>query len=99
MISVGSDVYDFSPGQLVAAAGAQCAHHSEYVCVPKNLCCAVPDGLPLELASTVTLGSIALQSVRQANIEIGEHVAVIGLGLIGQILLNIKSKWCFDFWF
>lgn len=89
VISVGPDVYDISPGQLVAAAGAQCAHHAEYVCVPRNLCCPVPQGLPLHLASTVTLGSIALQAVRQSKLEICERVAVIGLGLIGQFLLNI----------
>ena len=85
VLRVGVDVQDLVPGQRVACAGASSAHHAEIVAVPRNLVVAVPDGLPLDQAACVTLGAIALQGVRQADVRLGEVVCVIGLGLVGQL--------------
>jgi len=87
--AVGEGVEGFVPGDRVACAGAGYANHAEVVTVPENLVVAVPDGLPLEKAAYATLGAIAMQGVRVANPSLGEIVAVIGLGLIGQIAVQL----------
>lgn len=89
VISVGREVKKFKVGDRVCAAGVGYAHHAEYVTVPENLIVKVPDNLPLEHASTVALGSIALHSVRRASPQIGEYVVVFGAGIIGLITLQI----------
>lgn len=85
VIEVAEDVEGLQRGDRVALAGAGYASHAEVVCVPVNLSARVPDGVSLEAASFTTLGAIALQGVRQAEVQLGERVVVIGLGLIGQL--------------
>jgi polar amino acid transport system substrate-binding protein len=82
---VHSAVQDFLPGDRVACAGFGYATHSEKIFVPTNLAARIPDNVSFEEAAFVTLGAIAMQSVRVADIRLGESVAVIGLGLLGQI--------------
>lgn len=85
VIAVGQGVNDLAPGDRVACAGAGRANHADYVSVPRNLVCAVPEGADLKVAATTTVGTIALQGVRRAAVTLGETVCVIGLGLLGQI--------------
>jgi predicted dehydrogenase len=87
--AVGSQVDEFRIGDRVAAIGEGVATHSEYNTVPRNLVVAVPPGVSLEHASCSAVGAIALQAVRQAKLELGETVAVIGLGLLGQFLVQL----------
>ncbi|HEX6938350.1 MAG TPA: bi-domain-containing oxidoreductase [Longimicrobiales bacterium] len=87
--AVGAGVDDLEVGQAVACAGAGFANHAERVWVPKNLVVPVPDGVPLESAAFATLGAIALQGVRQADVRLGEAVAVIGLGILGQLTVQL----------
>jgi predicted dehydrogenase/threonine dehydrogenase-like Zn-dependent dehydrogenase len=86
---VGAGVLDLAPGDRVACAGAQAAHHAQTIRVPRNLTVPVPDELGLAEASTVTLGAIALQGVRRAAPTIGETFVVIGLGILGQLTAQI----------
>lgn len=85
VIEVADDVSEFKVGDLVACAGAGYANHAEVVSVPVNLCVKLSRDADLSLACYNTLGAIALQGVRQADLRLGETCAVIGLGLIGQI--------------
>ncbi len=88
-------VDDFEVGDRVACGGAGYAIHAEYVSVPKNLCVAVPDDVSLKEAAFTTVGSIAMQGVRNAEVGLGETVAVIGLGLIGVLTVQIlKAAGC-----
>jgi predicted dehydrogenase/threonine dehydrogenase-like Zn-dependent dehydrogenase len=87
--SVGREITDLVPGQHVACAGAACAHHAEFVAVPRNLVAVVPEGLPSQRAAFVTLGSIAMHGVRQADPRLGEYVCVVGLGLLGQLTVAL----------
>jgi len=89
VVEVGNKVKDFKVGDRVACAGAGKANHAEFVAVPKKLVVKVPEGLDFQSASSVTLGSIALQGLRRADVKLGENVAVIGLGLLGQILIQL----------
>ncbi len=89
VLGVGEGVQDLRPGDRVACAGAQCAHHAEVVSVPRNLLVPVPDGVDDDAASTVTLGAIALQGVRRAEPTLGETFVVLGLGLIGQLTTQL----------
>ena len=59
--------------------------HSEYIRASKNLCIRIPHGVTTKEAAFVALGSIAMQGVRRAEIQMGETVALIGLGLVGQL--------------
>ena len=95
VIGVGNGVTAFAVGDRVACSGSGYASHAEVVSVPQNLCCKVPDGVSFEQASFVALGGIALEAVRMAHPEIGQRVAVIGLGLLGQLAVQIlKANGC-----
>ncbi len=84
-IVVESGCPEFSVGDRVACAGAQYAHHAEFIAVPKHLAARIPDTVSFDDAAYTTVGAIALQGVRQAAPRLGETVLVIGLGLIGQL--------------
>jgi predicted dehydrogenase/threonine dehydrogenase-like Zn-dependent dehydrogenase len=86
---VGRGAHEFSVGQRVACAGAGYANHAEMVSVPRNLAVPIPDGVGFEDAAYVTLGAIAMQGVRVADVRLGDSVAVIGLGLLGQLSVQI----------
>ncbi len=85
IVAVGEDVAGFRLGDRVACAGAGMANHAEFIDVPVNLAVKVPTKVGLDVASTVTLGAIAMQGVRRANPTLGESIVVIGLGLLGQL--------------
>ena len=86
---IGEGVEGFTIGQRVACAGNKYALHAEYNWVPKNLCVPVPDGVRSEYAAFTTVASIAMQGFRQSEAKLGEVACVIGLGLLGQILVQI----------
>jgi predicted dehydrogenase/threonine dehydrogenase-like Zn-dependent dehydrogenase len=95
VLEVGEGIDDLKPGSRVACAGAQCAHHAEIIRVPRNLTVLVPDNLDLALASTVTLGAIALQGIRRAQPTLGEVFVVLGLGILGQLTAQmLKANGC-----
>jgi len=95
VIEVGEGVTGLSVGDRVACGGQDYASHAEIVVVPENLCAKLPEGVAFEHAAFTTLGAIALQGVRQADVRIGESVAVIGLGLVGQLTVQIlKAAGC-----
>ncbi len=85
VIEVGREVSRFRPGDRVASNGP----HAGVVAVPQNLVARVPDSVPFEEACYGVVASIALQGVRLAQVGVGDRVAVIGLGLIGQITCRI----------
>lgn len=89
VVDVGDEVEEFALGDRVACAGAGLANHAELIDVPVNLVVRVPDGVSLEDASTVTLGAIALQGVRRAAPTLGEAVGVVGLGILGQLTVQL----------
>ena len=92
---VGRDAQDFQVGDRVACAGMNYASHAETIFVPKNLSVRIPDGVTFDEAAFVTLGAIALQGVRTAEVKLGDSVAVIGLGLLGQLTVQIlKAAGC-----
>lgn len=88
VIAVAEDVNDFKPGDFVACGGSN-AVHAEVVAVPVNLCARIATGVPLEQAAFTTIGAIALQGIRQSELRLGENCVVIGLGLIGQLTLQL----------
>ncbi len=95
VIGVGEDVTEFRPGDRVACAGAGYASHAEVLSVPKNLCARLPENVDFESAAFSTLGAIGLQGLRLANPTLGESFVVIGLGLIGQLTVQLlKANGC-----
>ncbi|MEV8316693.1 bi-domain-containing oxidoreductase [Streptomyces sp. NPDC059900] len=88
---VGAGVDDVKVGDLVACAGNEHALHAELNWVPKNLYAPVPDGLAPRHAAFGTVGSIAMQGVRQGEPQLGEVALVIGLGLIGQLVVQLLA--------
>jgi predicted dehydrogenase/threonine dehydrogenase-like Zn-dependent dehydrogenase len=89
VVAVGEGVNDLGPGDLVACAGAGQANHADYISVKRNLVCRLPQGCPVNVAASTTVGAIAMQGVRRAAPQLGERVAVLGLGLIGQITTQL----------
>lgn len=93
--AVGADASQFSVGDRVACAGQNYASHAEVVYVPKHLCVKLPGSVDFDDAACVTLGAIALQGVRQAEPRLGDRIAVIGLGLLGQLTVQmLKAAGC-----
>ena len=85
VVKVGKDINDIKKDDLVVCAGANIASHAEFIAVPRNLIAKVPIGVEPEEACSATIGAIALQGIRQADLRIGESAVVIGLGLVGQL--------------
>ncbi|HEX7999008.1 MAG TPA: bi-domain-containing oxidoreductase [Pyrinomonadaceae bacterium] len=95
VVSTGEDVTEFRPGMRVACAGVGYASHAEVLSVPKNLCVRLPEEVSFEAGAFGTLGAIALQGVRLAEPTLGEAVVVIGLGLLGQLTVQLlKANGC-----
>lgn len=91
VVEVGVQVKDIKVGDKVACAGAGYANHAEYIEVPKNLVVKMPKDLSFKEASTVTLGSIAIQGIRRAEVKLGENIAIIGMGILGQLVSQIVT--------
>jgi len=90
VVAVGTGVEGlFHPGDRVACAGAGYASHAEVVSVPASLAARVPPDVGLEAAAFATLGAVALHGVRQARPALGERVAVIGLGVLGLLTVQL----------
>jgi polar amino acid transport system substrate-binding protein len=86
-----SSVGEFKPADRVACAGVGYACHAEVIWVPRNLAVQVPENVGLDEAALATVGAIALQGVRQADVRLGERVVVIGLGLIGLLTVQLLT--------
>jgi predicted dehydrogenase/threonine dehydrogenase-like Zn-dependent dehydrogenase len=89
VLSVGDGADEFRPGDRVACAGGTYANHAEINFVPRNLAVHIPPQVSTVAASLTTIGAIALQGFRQADVRIGETVAVIGAGLVGVLTIQI----------
>ncbi|MGE0878010.1 MAG: bi-domain-containing oxidoreductase [Acidimicrobiia bacterium] len=86
VLAVGEAVERLRPGMRVATGSAG---HAELQAVPGLLAVAVPDEVDDESAAFATVAAIALQGIRQAEVGPGSRVAVIGLGLIGQLTVRL----------
>ena len=91
VLQTGAGVEDIHPGDRVACAGAEIANHAEIVLVPRNLLIKIPTECDLRSAASATLGAIAMQGVRRADPRLGEIIAVIGLGLVGQLTVQLLN--------
>lgn len=91
VLEIGDGITDLAVGERVACAGAQFAHHAEVVRVPRNLVVPIPNEVPSDAASTVTMGAIAMQGVRRATPTLGENFVVIGLGILGQLTVQLLA--------
>lgn len=96
VLEAGAGVLDLKPGDRVACAGAGYATHAEIVSVPRNLVAEIPEPCPprtqpvsFEEAAFATLGAVAMHSLRLAEPQLGETVAVIGLGLVGLLTVQL----------
>lgn len=92
VLAVGKGIEGYKSGDRVAAAGAGIANHAEYVDVPVNLVMKMPDELGFKEASTVTLGGIAMQGVRRADLRLGEFGVVIGAGILGLLSVQMLKS-------
>jgi predicted dehydrogenase/threonine dehydrogenase-like Zn-dependent dehydrogenase len=95
IVAVGDGLESFKVGDRVACAGGNYAVHAEYAVVPQNLLALLPSQVDFESAAFTTLGAIALHGFRLAQPQLGERVAVIGLGLLGLLTVQIaRSAGC-----
>ena len=91
IVALGKNMQGFKVGQRVACAGGVYATHAEYNVVPRNLLTPLPKNVDFEFAAFTTLGAIALHGFRLAEPQLGENVAVIGLGLLGLLTIQLAS--------
>ena len=95
VIETGSHIHKFAPGDRIACIGAGYASHAEYVLIPENLACKIPENLSSVEASSGMLGIIAMHGIRCAQCGAGETIAVIGLGLLGLLTVQILQAYGF----
>jgi len=91
IVATGEGLPEFRVGQRVACAGGGYAVHAEYAVIPKQLVASLPDEVDFEAGAFATLGAIALHGFRLAEAHLGERVAVIGLGLLGLLAVQIAA--------
>lgn len=91
VVAAGGLVEGIRPGDRVACGGADYANHAEFVAIPKNLVVKIPENVTDEEAAFTTVGSIAMQGVRLADPKLGETFLVLGLGLLGQIAVQLLT--------
>ncbi len=91
IVALGKNMQGFKVGQRVACAGAGYAVHAEYNIVPRNLITPLPKNVDFESAAFTTLGAIAMQGFRLAEPQLGENVAIIGLGLLGLLTIQLAA--------
>lgn len=89
VVEVGRGADELKVGQLVACAGNEFALHAELNWVPLNLCVPVPDSVDPRLAAFATVGAIAMHGVRRAEVQLGDTACVVGLGLVGQLVVQL----------
>jgi predicted dehydrogenase len=89
IVSMGEGLAGFRPGERVACAGGGHAVHGEFAVVPRNLMAHLPDSVDFESGAFATLGAIALHGLRLGRMQVGDRVAVIGLGLLGQLAVGL----------
>jgi predicted dehydrogenase/threonine dehydrogenase-like Zn-dependent dehydrogenase len=97
VVAVGEGVTDIRVGDRVACAGANHAVHAEIACIPRLLLARIPHDaeVSFEHAAATTVGAVALHGVRTAGVQLGDVVGVIGLGLLGQLTVQIlKAAGC-----
>ncbi|MCP4665389.1 MAG: Gfo/Idh/MocA family oxidoreductase [Deltaproteobacteria bacterium] len=90
VMGIGEGVGDLKIGDRVACGGGD-AVHAEVVSVARNLCARIPEGMGLKSAAFATIGAIAMQGVRQSDLRLGENCVMIGLGLIGQLSIQLLN--------
>jgi predicted dehydrogenase/threonine dehydrogenase-like Zn-dependent dehydrogenase len=91
VVAFGDGLAELRPGDRVACAGGGYAVHAEYALVPRNLLSRLPDEVGFEAGAFATLGAIALHGFRLAEPQVGERVAVIGLGLVGLLAVGVAQ--------
>jgi len=91
IVEVGQGLKGFKVSDRVACAGGGHAVHAEYNVVPQNLLARMPAGVDFDSAAFTTLGAIAMHGFRLAHLQIGENVAIIGLGLLGMLVVEITQ--------
>ncbi|HSR19940.1 MAG TPA: bi-domain-containing oxidoreductase, partial [Anaerolineales bacterium] len=91
IVQLGPDMSGFKVGQRVACAGAGYAVHAEFAVVPRNLLVPFPASLEFESAAFATLAAIGMHGFRLAQPQVGETVAVVGLGLLGMLTIQIAA--------
>ncbi|HWQ57022.1 MAG TPA: bi-domain-containing oxidoreductase [Bryobacteraceae bacterium] len=91
VLECGFGVQEFKPGDMVATAGP----HAGVACVGRNLCARLPGSVPFDQAAYASVGAIALQGLRLANLSLGSRILIIGLGLVGQLAVALaKAQGC-----
>jgi predicted dehydrogenase/threonine dehydrogenase-like Zn-dependent dehydrogenase len=93
--AAAENVTGIEVGSAVACGGSGIANHAEYVVVPRNLCVPIPKDVSFKQAAFTTVGAIAMQGIRMADVRLGENVVVIGLGLVGLLTaMMLKASGC-----
>ena len=93
VLDTGSNISKgaFKQGDRVVSNG----HHAEFVCIPKNLCCRIPEKVSNEEAAFTVVGAIGLQGIRLLKPTLGESIVVTGLGLIGLLCIQmLRANGC-----
>ena len=91
VLDTGEGAEELKPGDRIACVGAGYAQHTNYAVVPHHLCVALPDGVTFAQGAYAMLAATAMHGVRRAELALGEFVAVVGLGILGQLCARLHQ--------
>jgi threonine dehydrogenase-like Zn-dependent dehydrogenase len=81
----------FAEGDRVACLGAGYANHANWCVMPKNLVWKLSDALSFEEGAFANLLGTAQWAVRRAELQFGSHAAIVGLGVVGQLIAQMAT--------
>jgi len=91
VIAVGKKITQFRPGDYVACAGNGFANHADIVCIPEYFAVKIKNKSLLQEASFITIGALAFDNIKKAQLQIGQTVCIIGMDLLGQLTAQIAK--------
>ncbi len=89
VLEIGDGVKHVDVGDIVLCCGLEYAVHAEKVAVPQHLVMRIPRDINPSQAVFAPLGSVSLHALRRGRVTLGETAVVVGLGLTGQLLVQL----------
>lgn len=90
IVEVGSAVTDLMPGRRLYGTWGHRTHHVAPASYVRDR--LLPEGADPRIGIFSHIGAVALNGVHDANIRIGDTVAVFGLGVPGQIVAQAARR-------
>src|SRR5947209_11210201 len=91
VVAAGQAVTHVTIGDVVYVWGGHSAYSRIDLSQPSALCLKVPHGISESQVPFARMATIAMTSLRISAIELGDYVAVVGMGLVGNLAAQLAQ--------